>query len=359
MKRLTKLGILLLAALALSTAATVEELLNQMDPMLGDGAARIELFQKTREVMTPPVDPAAREAHETALLNGLDLNVDDAIKADVIRELRLVGTEASVARLGELIAGDNETLYVPAMQTLLDIYQSTQDPNVKVVVRTAMASATGGRLATMIKAAGSMQDTDADVQQILLENAANQDWALRGVSLRSLARIGDAGARTVLADALTTAANSYELSKIITWNLLYAKRLAERNLKDSGTEVANDIRTFAENNTLGGCQGSVHAIMCADVALSEIPDIPISVKQIGKETENSPAVKVDKGFKINILAQGAWEISLKDVMGKVLWSRKGSEPGAYRIPKSLVSPGVYAVELKSGDETMIQHVVLH
>jgi len=361
MKQFIRQGIIVLVAgLAIAFAATVEELLNQMNPMLGDGAARTELRKMSRDVMVPPVDASARSDHETALINGLDLNLDDAIKADAIRELQIVGTGTCVARLGEIIATSNETLYEPATQALMAIYQTTHDPNIWAVVRTAMASATGDRLGTLIKAAGSIRDRDPATQQLLLANAVENDWSLRGAALRSLAQIGDLGARDALANALTTAGDSYELARIITWNLSYARRLAERNLKADGTEVANDINTYAQNNTLGGCQGSVHVLMCADATLSEIPDIPVSVKRkIGKASGEAPAIQIESGFKINILAEGAYEISLMDIMGKTLWSQKGSEPGAYTIPKSLVSAGVYAIQVKSGRKIVKRHVVFH
>jgi len=361
MKQLIKQGIIILTAgLVLSPAATVEELLNQMNPGLGDGAARTELHQMTREVMAPPVDATARLAHETALLNGLDLNLDDAIKADVLRELRLVGSSASVAKLGTIISSDNGDLYGPATTALVSIYQTTSDPDIKAALRTAMASATGHKLATLIKAAGSLQDTDPATLQIFLTNAAQTDWLLRGAALRSLAESGDPGAHDALANALTTAANSYELARIITWNLVYAKRLAQRNLKDNGTTVSNEIKTFAQNNTLGGCQGNVHVLTCADATLSEIPNIPVSVKQqTGKAAGSAPVIQIEKGFRINILAQGSWELSLTDLMGRVLWTQKGAEAGTFTIPKSLVSAGVYAIQAKSGNQTMIQHVVFH
>ena len=364
MKRIAKQGLLILAGVGLAFSGPAQSLINQLKvaSVGGDATVRIDLRQMTRDVMAPPVNEARRLEHETDLLNGLNTVTDDnqaTVRAHLIRELQMVGRAASVDPLASYL--DNNNLYEPALQALIVIFNATGDENVRAVIRTAMAGASGGRLASLMRAAGSIQDPDAGTQDILLANAVQADWALRGVALRSLANIGDPGARQVLADAIAGADNDYQQSKIITWNLDYARRLAARNQKVDAKEIANEIKSFAQDNDLCGSQTSQHAIDAADYTLGEIDEIPVMVKKMAQSPAGNmlDIESLEKGFRINIQVDKDYSISITDVMGKVMWSKKGSEPGSYRVSKSLLGAGVYAVRVKSGNQSAARYIVLH
>jgi HEAT repeat protein len=324
-----------------------------------DYQARIDLRQMSMDVMAPPVIEANRAAYETDLINGLNKNLHPTIKALIMGELELVGKEGCVDALKAFL--DDDDLYEHATEALVKVYRVTGDENVKAAIRTPMASAEGKKLVNLMKAAGSIRDRDAGTQDILLANAGKSDWSLRGTALRSLANIGDPRARQALADALSTT-NSYEKSKIITWNLLYARRLAERNLKDDATAVANGIKTYAQTNTLGGCDGSTSFLMAADYTLSEIPDIPVSAKKMPGAADK---VKLDilssknNGLIINIQFKEDYHISIADVMGRVIWSKEGSRSSNHTVPRSIFGAGVYTINVKSGDTHSSKHIVLY
>jgi hypothetical protein len=363
MKNLTqKAALLLLAGLTMAIAGPGETYINQLtsDFVGGDSDARVALRQMTRDVMAPTIDETARATHETDLLTGLSNATDATIQQFLIRELELAGRSASIDPLGAVLG--NDSLYEPAVQALIAIYQSTGDPQVHQVIRTAMATAADGRLMTFMRAAGSIQDRDQATHSILLNNALETtDWDMRSTALRSMANIGDPGSREILAGALTTT-NMYQKSRIITWNLLYARRLAERGMQSDATAICNEITALAEGEDLKGVQSSCHAITAADIMRLEIQNIIVSVEKPGKEVAgNAPDLEilVDKVLRINITAQHPYEINITDIKGKSIWSKRGNPPGHFRLPKSLFSAGAYTISVKSGNNKTAKTITMH
>jgi hypothetical protein len=107
-------------------------------------------------------------------------------------------------------------------------------------------------------------------------------------------------------------------------------------------------------------QSSCHVITNADITLAEIPNIIVSVKKTGGSSSgNTIQILVDKGLRINILADGAYRISITDVKGKAIWSKKGSDAAHFRLPKNILSAGIYTISVKSGDQSASRTITVH
>ncbi len=139
--------------------------------------------------------------------------------------------------------------------------------------------------------------------------------------------------------------------------------MAEIDQKNDALAIAGEIKTYALTNVQGGgCRTNSSFIGHADFTISEIPGI-VSIsaeKKAGPVGNILELVSLDgNGLKINIRFNEDFHVSITDVMGKVMWAKKGHESAVLTVHKSLFSRGVYAIRVQSGGKSYYQHVVLH
>jgi hypothetical protein len=107
------------------SAQTVGQLIDQIQPWStgGDATAREDLRQMTVDVMAPPVDEAARTAHEQALLTGLEEKTHVDVRTLLMEELGWVGTGEAVVALKEYLTDNN--LVDPSAMAIYQICRQT------------------------------------------------------------------------------------------------------------------------------------------------------------------------------------------------------------------------------------------
>jgi len=365
MKNFTYQGLLILAYFAVTFAGPAEGLINQMTPPdnTGDVQVRIDLRQMTHDMMAPPEDSAAWRIHVQDLINGLNRDIDWHIKADLMRELELIGRETAIPVLGTYLSHDD--LCRDAAMAIERICRTTDCTAGRTAVKSALTSETDtDKLVTLIQLAGHIGAVDATVVDIMEQNASAQDWTLRSTSLRALAEIGDPGSADVLAAAITTE-NAHEKAEIITWNLSYARLLARQGLKTEAAAIAEAVKALGEGpENLGGSQGNVHVITAAELTLEEI-QLAVKVNGDGKG-KNTPAINLSllstgeggSDTRLVIKVMDPYTISITNILGKAVWNRKGNTSENITLPGSLFRPGYYAVNVESGKEKLVKSIIV-
>ena len=152
------------------------------------------------------------------VIRALNTDIDDEVKAFLIRQLQLVGKDESVKSLSGFLKDDR--LCEPATQALSAIGTD----NAKKALINAFDSARGENRITLIRALGELRCRSAVKK--LLEYAGSENEKLRRVTLYALANIGHPSAESVLSK-IPMATSSYDRTMAPTLYLLFARRLAE------------------------------------------------------------------------------------------------------------------------------------
>jgi HEAT repeat protein len=166
------------------------------------------------------------------MLEALAGAADAEVKAFFIRQVQLVGSDASAGALGRLLADGR--LCEPATQALLRI----RTPTCAAQLRRALPQAKGGNLATIVQALGVLRDGPS--VRAILPHASAVDTTLRHTAWYALANIGDASAAGVLAKAAASK-GAYERSTGTKYYLLLAGRLAEQGHKDACAAICREL----------------------------------------------------------------------------------------------------------------------
>ncbi|MDH5467218.1 MAG: DUF1080 domain-containing protein [Candidatus Aminicenantes bacterium] len=164
-----------------------------------------------------------RRMFALALIQALDSEQDNEVKAFLIQQLQLTGKSESVKSLSQLL--EERRLCEPATQALLAI----RTPEAERALLKSLGKVPDENRTTIIKALGELRSRAA-VKKII-KYAESGDESLRRVALYALADIGDPRAEKVL-DRVSVTASAYERMKAPSLYLLYAQRLAESGYKE-------------------------------------------------------------------------------------------------------------------------------
>ncbi len=270
--------------------------------------------------VTRPGAETERRMYSGAVIETLQTNIDDEVKAFLIRQLQLAGRNESITILAEFL-GDKR-LCEPATQALLAI----RTPAAELVLLRALASTDRANRVTIIKALGELRCKAAAKE--LIKYAASRDTDTRRTALYAVANIGDASAIDVLAEA-AQATSSYERAGATSLYLLLARRFAEAGQKQQCIKIcSNLIKTRTdqrENNVQLAAFNTLVSVIGQD-GLEAIEDDQVR-EQVAKYIETKSLPKED-GF-----------VSLfngKDLTG---WKRHEGLPGHGLAGKWTVEDG--------------------
>ena len=186
---------------------------------------------------TRPDAEAERRAYAAVLIKALQAQKNRELKAFLIRQLQLAGTDDAVAPVAGYLGDDS--LCEPATQALIRI----RTAQAQAALASALPGAKGKRLAMLIRALGQLRVKAA--AKDIYPHAMSSDTAVRMAALWAVANIGDPSAIGVLKKA-AEAKGTYARARATDFYLLLARRLAEAGDK---TQCAAICRGLAKTRT--------------------------------------------------------------------------------------------------------------
>lgn len=245
----------------------VWELCSMLKPSGGaDTKARYALHGLAVKSYMPPMPIEFtnwRGIYEVEMIKALSLIEDKEVKAFIISQLQLVGTDFTVNAMRGYLADDR--LCDDAIRCVVTIASraGTLDnlfPGLhsKEVLYEALKAASGVNRIAIVKALGELKDSKS-VKDIL-KLTTTDDVDLKMVSLWALANIGDKSVEKVLLKDLA-AAKDFKKAKLSSYYILYAQRVAENSMRKSSRIYRNIIKgrkiEFAENVKCAAYSGLV------------------------------------------------------------------------------------------------------
>lgn len=179
--------------------------------------------------------PGAEEErlmYANSIIEATDFVKDNEVKSFLIRQLQFAGKEESVMPLSKYLYHD--VLCEPAVQALVSI----NTPCAEGTLIEALPENTVKNKITIVKALGDLKSRAAVYEISKYSVSANKD--LRMAALYALANIGPFSTENILADAVISE-KGYKKSKLISFQLLFAKRLAEAGKKKECAEICRNI----------------------------------------------------------------------------------------------------------------------
>jgi len=192
------------------------------------GQSRLPLTTVADAVREASGDPKARAATERRLLAVLETGATADAKRFVCRQLRLIGTAASVPALAKLL--DDKALSHMARFAL----EPMSDPAAGAALREAMGRLDGERLIGVVNSLGRRRDEKAVGALVKLLGA--KDVPVAAAAAAALGKVGGADAAEALADARAKAPP--KLKPVVTdaW-LLCADRMVEAGRRQEAAAV--------------------------------------------------------------------------------------------------------------------------
>jgi HEAT repeat protein len=180
-----------------------------------------------------------RGIYEVELIKALGLIEDKEVKAFIISQLQLVGTDSAVDAMSGYVADDR--LCDDAIRCIVTIAsrQANSLLHAKDILRQTLKAASGVNRIAIVKALGELKDSKS-VKNILKFTTAD-DVDLKMVSLWALANIGDKSVEKVLLKNLAVA-KDYKKAKLSSYYILYAQRVAEKSKRKSSKIYRNIIK---------------------------------------------------------------------------------------------------------------------
>ena len=203
----------------------------------GDTQARISLRNATHRAT---LDPEKAEQHEKDLIFALQKTTDLGKQKFLINELQLIGTEEAVAPISANLL--NPELSSHAINALQAIHNAGFD--IDDVLNEALIKAPVNIQIELIKALGSLKNGNS---LDFIENLMTaKDPTLRFSAIRSVANIAEEDSASKLLAVLSNE-KDYNLSKVISWNFLYAQNLAEENSQLAENHALQVLSTIDKN----------------------------------------------------------------------------------------------------------------
>lgn len=185
-----------------------------------------------------------KRAFETAILDELIKDRPIDVKAFLLEQLILTGSDRSVPVLEPLLT--HERLYNSALKILLTL----NTPSAAKAVRNTLHAVDGEQKIALIKALGELEDKSATEQ--LMEFAASDQWPIKRMSLIALANIGQPGASGYFEEAIQEH-QGFRESEVVSYYLHYANRLADEGFNDESSTITN---YFLQNDFPGHIKNS-------------------------------------------------------------------------------------------------------
>lgn len=173
-----------------------------------------------------------RSMYEKVLLEELKSDIPKPVKFFLMQQLELAGSDKSVKVLRNFLTDD--VLYGPAIQTLTAIRTS----NAKSAVHQALSTTEDNQRMAIIKALGDMQVSSA-VQDIFPYTSSDNPQ-IRNTAWYALANIGNPAASGIFAQAVDASQSSGH-SEILSYYVLFAKRLGEEGYKQQSSDICHKI----------------------------------------------------------------------------------------------------------------------
>jgi len=211
----------------------IKEICSRLEPPGGsdDTLARFALNALTVYVSRIGAEKE-RKMYAKILAELLRENLDNEVKAFLIRQLQLSGRHESVKALGRCLK--IKRLCEPATQALLSIHSEAAEK----ALLGGLDSVSGSCRVTLIKALGELRSRKA-VKKILIF-ADSRDEKLRQVSVFALANIGDPRAENIL-NRVRLATSSFERAQAPSLYLLFAQRQAESGNTAAAVRICRSL----------------------------------------------------------------------------------------------------------------------
>ncbi|MCM8537171.1 MAG: HEAT repeat domain-containing protein [Lentisphaeraceae bacterium] len=202
-----------------------------------DSAARVALRNATHRAST---DEVLREKHEADLIFALKKSKDTSSQIFFVHELKLIGQDDALEALSTFIKNDAVGPHaVMAMQ-----YIHTAGFDAETVLNEALPTSQGKTKVAVVKALGSIRSSDSlETLEVLM---TSQDKVLRYAAIRSVANIGDSDSAEKLMTQISKEKGFWR-NKVITWNFLYARNLAESDEDDAADHCLGILSKLDKN----------------------------------------------------------------------------------------------------------------
>ena len=179
--------------------------------------------------------PGAEEErlmYTKTIIDAVSSAKDIEVKSFLIRQLQFAGKEESVFPLSGYLL--DEELCESAAQALVSINTGSAEG----ALIEALSDAETNSKITIIKSLGDIKSKAAVYEISKYSVSKNED--IRMAALYALANIGPAATENILADAAISE-KGFNKSKLISFQLLYAERLAEAGKKQECAEICRNI----------------------------------------------------------------------------------------------------------------------
>ncbi len=216
----------------LGTAAIKEVSAMLVAPGKGDDSKARYALHGLAVYVCRPEAAADRKMYEQAMIEALKTTDEKEIKAFIISQLQLAGTDASVEALSKYL-GD-ERLCEPAARALV----ASGASSAKESLRKALKSAKGPSKVTIIKSLGTLRYGRA--AKDILKFSADTDTDTRMTALWAVANIADKSAEKIIEKALAKS-SGLERAKVASFYLLYAQRLTEKNKQRQAAKICRKL----------------------------------------------------------------------------------------------------------------------
>ncbi|MBI9061253.1 MAG: DUF1080 domain-containing protein [Marinilabiliaceae bacterium] len=183
-----------------------------------------------------------RSLVETEFIKALDKKSDKEVKAFFIRQLNLVGKQASIEKAKTYLT-DNK-LCEPATQLLLTIGTTEAE----TVLYDALSTARDENRITIIKALGELKSNQAHATILALEGS--NDVNLQKVVLAALASIGNPESYSTLLNAAKKVHFKYEATNAAATFINYAQQLGENGHLKTCKKACLELMELNSNSDL-------------------------------------------------------------------------------------------------------------
>ncbi len=196
-----------------------------------DSRARYALHELALYV-TQQGEEQSRRMYEDAILGALQTTEEPELKAFLIRQLEIVGTERSVPALSQFLT--DEGLYEPAAQSLVAI----GTPLVREALVQTLADVNTVQRITLLKALGDLGSGDiGDVAQSYVDS---ENRRVRRAALYAVAKNGAPAGRKIFENVLQRA-EDYNRSEITALYMQYLHALTGNGYSDQAADICLEI----------------------------------------------------------------------------------------------------------------------
>jgi len=221
-------------------------------------------------------DEALKNKIEQAYIGALDLSAEREIKAFIIRQLAIVGSDNSVNLLSSFLADD--ALSSPAACAIASIGGDTAGKTLQMALMSRNARSAEAQL-NIIQALGDFSGVPG-VETLLKTMLNTTDVKTKGIVLRALSRNGT---KASLADMAAVAAATGYKAEVTNANDAYVKLIKRVNEQGDTKEAAVAAQNLLKNATKAG--SSYVRIAALEIVFATQPDKLKTLKAALKDND--------------------------------------------------------------------------